>query len=892
MIHPGNEFPEGPPDVPRDPLAAAGYALDLVDRDPRAAEALATNLLKAEATTPGPARLTAQRALGRARYEQGDLAGAAAAMRQGIREHSQGVEAALVAKLRMSLAATLIEMGSTQEALSELDVARHDLHGADLGRLYAQWAFVYNHLGRLVEAVEAAGQGLALLRAGGDRLGELRLLLTRAVSHLNAGALDKAEADLRAAQPIAADLDHALATAVVQHSMGVVHARRGEIPYALRWYEAASATYAAIGRPGRLSAILEIDRAETLIHAALHDEAVEVARRAVRQTEQANNVVNLADARLLLARAQLTAGDFSGAIASADLAQEACRRGGRAALADLAKVIGLEAGVTAGPNEASRPAFISGARALARRLEGQGWGEQALYVDSLVAEWALRWDRRDLLGDELERVQATRHQGRPTSRARAWYVEALARLARGDRRGARRSIMAGLRIIDEHRESLGASELRARSAALAVDLTALGLKLAVESRRRTTIFHWAERSRARALRGPRVRPPDDPELGRRLSEVRRLESELRDADAGTATYRALRAQLGKMEASVRDLSRSAFGSGGGGDELISVGAVQRLLGPRCLVEYLVNDGTLLAAVVTATGLRVVDLGAVTRVEAERDYLAAEVQRVLRRGQAARTAAGGPGSTRFLLDALIVAPLGLPPGAEVIVVPTGPLHGVLWSALPGLGERIFTVAPSATSWARSAHAGPIGANSTVGVILGPDLPGAAKEVNDLVELYPHARTLLGGAATTAAALDLLGQVRVAHVVAHGTYRRDSPLFSSFRLADGSLTVYDLETIDQPPELFVISACQAGAHAVTRGDELLGLANALLASGVRAVVAPGVPIPDLNTPELIRLFYQGVHDGLPVAAALMAARRALWSSSSPGEQMAAWSFVCFG
>jgi hypothetical protein len=347
-----------------------------------------------------------------------------------------------------------------------------------------------------------------------------------------------------------------------------------------------------------------------------------------------------------------------------------------------------------------------------------------------------------------------------------------------------------------------------------------------------------------------------------------------------------------MEHSVRDLTRSAFGPGGGGDYLIPVGALQRLLGPRCLVEYLVNDGTLMAAVVTSTELRIVDLGAVARVASERDYLAFEVRRGLRRGLTAPAVSGGPGPTRFVLDELIVAPLELPAHAELIVVPTGPLHGVFWSALPGVCERVFTVAPSATGWARSAQTRPGAKDRTFGVILGPDLPGGAREAEALLELYPTARALLGPAATTAAALELLGQVQVAHVAAHGSYRSDSPLFSSFRLADGSLTVYDLETIDRPPELFVIAACEAGAHAVTRGDELLGMASALLASGVRAVVAPGVAIPDLDTAALIRRFYQGLRDGLPVAEALKVARSELWSSPSPGEQMAAWSFVCFG
>ena len=39
--------------------------------------------------------------------------------------------------------------------------------------------------------------------------------------------------------------------------------------------------------------------------------------------------------------------------------------------------------------------------------------------------------------------------------------------------------------------------------------------------------------------------------------------------------------------------------------------------------------------------------------------------------------------------------------------------------------------------------------------------------------------------------------LAHIAAHGRFRADSPLFSSLRMHDGPLTVYDFEQLHRAP-----------------------------------------------------------------------------------------------
>ena len=84
--------------------------------------------------------------------------------------------------------------------------------------------------------------------------------------------------------------------------------------------------------------------------------------------------------------------------------------------------------------------------------------------------------------------------------------------------------------------------------------------------------------------------------------------------------------------------------------------------------------------------------------------------------------------------------------------------------------------------------------------------------------------------------------LAHIAAHGTFRADSPLFSSLHMYDGPLTVYDFEQLDRAPYRLVLSCCDSGLQAPAGADELLGLVSSLLPLGTAGVVAAIVPVND--------------------------------------------------
>ena len=133
--------------------------------------------------------------------------------------------------------------------------------------------------------------------------------------------------------------------------------------------------------------------------------------------------------------------------------------------------------------------------------------------------------------------------------------------------------------------------------------------------------------------------------------------------------------------------------------------------------------------------------------------------------------------------------------------------------------------------------------------GPGLSHGVEEVDVLALDHPLADRYTGERATVAAVTAALDGADVAHIAAHGHLRTDNPLFSALQLADGPLTVYDLERLATPPRLMVLSACDTGLADIRPGDEQLGLASALLGMGTSSLVAAVLPVDDAVTSALM-------------------------------------------
>ncbi len=83
-----------------------------------------------------------------------------------------------------------------------------------------------------------------------------------------------------------------------------------------------------------------------------------------------------------------------------------------------------------------------------------------------------------------------------------------------------------------------------------------------------------------------------------------------------------------------------------------------------------------------------------------------------------------------------------------------------------------------------------------------------------------------------------------------------MFSSIKLADSYLTLYDLYHMNLPADLLTLSGCVTGLNVVAGGDELLGLTRGLLYAGARSLLLSLWEVDDRSTAELMKEFYGGL------------------------------------
>lgn len=867
----------------------AREALRLAEADPRQSAKLAATVAEqARSCHDIAAAAIAARALGLAALHLDDAVTAMRHLRTAIALGRRAQSPALAAEARMTLAYVLNGNGHSLQALREIDIALIDLVGVERARAQVQRGAILQLHGRLEEALASYRTALPELRHADDHLWVQRVLLNRGVIYGYRSDFVAATRDLREAGRLCDELDLELSAAFVRQNMGWIDTLRGDVPAALAHLDDAEQRFRSLG--SRLGFILR-DRSELLLSVNLLSEARQTAEQAVRQIADEGQLIALPEARLILARVATLRGDSGYAVEQARRAVAEFATQRRPHWAALARYVLMSSRL----NENGAPQVtVRQLTRIADALTVTGWTVAALEARLLAGQLAL--DRGSLAAGcrILAQVGEARRRGPALVRSRAWYAEALLRLARGNLHGSSHAARNGLRVLDEHHATLGATDLRAHAAGHRSELAALGLRIAIQSDTAGRVLAWAEAGRARHLLSRPARPPDDPELAAALAQLRVTICEIEELRHAGRQSPTLVSRQAALEREIRDHCRRQPGSSAGDPvPAISVASLAAALGEAGLIEFIQLEGVLHAVAVVKGKTQLRQVGAIEHVQGLVERMAFALRRLARNHVSESSKAAAVTAlqhTATHLDAMLVRPFARQlDDRALVVIPTGPLQSVPWSALPSCANRPVSVAPSAALW-YAARRREAQASAQVTIACGPGLPGACAEAEAVAAIY-RTTALTGSRATVHAVTQGLSQTSLVHLAAHGQVRSDNPLFSSLRLADGPLTLYDLERLKRVAPTLVLAACDSGRAVVCTGDELLGFSASLLSLGARHLVASVIPVPDAETRPLMVALHRQLAAGQHVSEALSQAQRQL--AAQGGKAMAAAAgFICIG
>jgi CHAT domain-containing protein len=213
-------------------------------------------------------------------------------------------------------------------------------------------------------------------------------------------------------------------------------------------------------------------------------------------------------------------------------------------------------------------------------------------------------------------------------------------------------------------------------------------------------------------------------------------------------------------------------------------------------------------------------------------------------------------------------------------------------LVALGDPAFVPDSSAAEVVVPAAGAPV---------LSP-LPHTAAEVTALQALAGERpfEALTGAAATRQRLLGLpaLERAQVVHFATHGEANLREPQRSGLWLAreetgPGFLPVRDILGLRLDADLVALSACETGVGRLERGEGVLGLARAFLATGARSVLVSLWKVNDRSTALLMERFYRPLLErGMPRERALAQAKRALLADAETRSPFYWAPFVLVG
>jgi len=876
---------------------------ELLPRDPDLAQALAeTNLYIASIVNTTLAWAYANRAQAQVCYTMRKSLEAEQYFEKAVQLFEEGGLVGEVGRTLVGEIDNLMYLSRYSEALKAAGRARGALEKANdvsyLSVLEIALGNIYYRLNKYSDSLAHYDRAQSMLQNSNDILGLASIGLNRAYVLTEMNRFDEAMRSFELTKKHCERHGMTLWAALADRGISQMHFRRGNYSTALRILENVRRKHEELGDARRVG-LCDMDRAEIYLELNLFDDAATIARRAYDTFNPLSNryeegkclaYVGIAEFKLLndkdAERSLLSARDIfleegnEVWIAVIDL--------WRAQLLIRQQQFSMAQELAQRAAEVFEKQQAPARAANARVLSAQSW----LELDETAP--ALREAQKAL--DEIEGYYAPwvsyqcyntlgrlKELNSSVEEAEQLYMRAIEQME---------SLRGNIRL-DEMRMSFGRDKYQ-------VYENIVNLKLTKGESR--TAFQFVERSKSRTLidlleknletvwdTGANESP--------RLQRIRRIREELNifysrlnelGATARTAaTDIGTKEEIARREQELVELLREVGSEKSGWATLQSlkiptVDEVQTLLRPdEVLVEYYTIGDRFQAFIISRENFDVVrDLTTVRAVRSSLKGLTFQLSKF--HLQPVYVQMHGPqllqAAQHHLLELYqqLIEPLQDKLRApSLVVIPHQLLHYVPFDALYD-GSR-YLIDSHDIARAPSVSVLKVCREKTIQnteqdlVLAVPDemTPSINEEVQALRELLPKGLFFVGSEAREDK-LRRYGQTAgKLHIAAHGIFRSDNPIFSSLKLGDTWLNLFDIFNLQLGAELTVLSACETGMSAVWEGDELLGLARGFLYAGTPSLLVSLWTVNDYSTAKLMRRFYEGLNRSLSKSRALQEA-----------------------
>ena len=721
-------------------------------------------------------------------------------------------------------------------------------------------------------ATETARHALNVALEAGDVAAELRSVINLGVFALESGDMRSAVRSFEHVEALAAETNDQYSLLRAHHNRGVAEMRMGNVPKGFQLMAEAIARLRSSEAGLALSRAL-LDHADALLGASLLREAAEAIDESIALATRAGAASEVADAWMRAGNVALLRVRYGAAREATTIAVPMLEALDRSADARHSALVGMTAGLLAGEH-----VDLHQLGELIRNNEFEPT-RSTVDVRLSMAQSLRRLGLGDAANAMIVPLIALERSASPLMRISGFEARALHGLFEGDLTTAHRAAGAGLRLIARHALALGSTELRLGMTRRIDELASVRIEVGVRrSQPSDVVMAIEERGNAAVALGEANGSPNGGQVAA-LTDLRTVITQLAAPGLDIAQRSALEARERRIERDVRNADRSRTDGPVTTTSSRAAYVRQRRSG---LTTLLFGDaGGACFRVVDGIARRVtVRVGDVDELRVPLEQLRLVTRRLV--GDATGRWRAAFDELCAHVGELLLCGVSIAGAEAVLVIPSASVADVPWAALPQLRGVPLSVSPSMRLASRKS--GWSGALSSVVAVAGPDLVHASEEVRAVARIH-GGRFHAGRAATSGRTRRAFGTADLVHLAAHGVLREDNPSMSSLLLADGPLTVYDLEDLPRLAPFVVLSSCSVARPDKSASATVSSFIAALLAKGASTVIAATDRVDDAATASLMTELHGELSFGTPAATALSRAQRR-------ERHRTAYLFTCWG